>query len=204
MAKNLNLEKMRAYYDRKAHLYDCAHDMNEVAICRGLAAQISDQWAPGARLLDLCAGTGLVGQAVQSTAPGIGVTAMDISPVMLNLARQKLPQAGCVVANADARFPFPDKTFDMVAMISMLSHLERPMRVFNEVSRVLKPQGWLLMDVSPIRKHPGDEDEPASSGIDAEQTLRVLELGKFHIVHSQVRATFAPKPDLFVLAQYRI
>lgn len=43
------------------------------------------------------------------------------------------------------QLPFPDETFDVIMSRSVLEHLERPERVFRELSRVLKPGGVFIV-----------------------------------------------------------
>jgi demethylmenaquinone methyltransferase/2-methoxy-6-polyprenyl-1,4-benzoquinol methylase len=78
--------------------------------------------APGMRLLDAAAGTGLMAEA----AIQLGVTAHDIvcldpSPGMLAVAREKL-SVQTVVASADA-IPLPDDSFDFITMGYALRHV---------------------------------------------------------------------------------
>jgi SAM-dependent methyltransferase len=44
-----------------------------------------------------------------------------------------------------ARLPFPDASFDTVMSIQVLEHTPRPQRLLNEMARVLKPGGVLLL-----------------------------------------------------------
>jgi ubiquinone/menaquinone biosynthesis C-methylase UbiE len=46
--------------------------------------------------------------------------------------------------------PWPDASFDAVVSVNTFHHLERPMRVFKEMLRVLKPSGKIVLsDFSP-------------------------------------------------------
>ena len=44
--------------------------------------------------------------------------------------------------------PFDDSCFDLVLMIRILHHLIRPGKVFQEVNRVLKPKGFLILEMA--------------------------------------------------------
>jgi SAM-dependent methyltransferase len=76
-------------------------------------------------------------------------------------------------AVADAhRLPFPDQTFSGVVMLDVLHHLERPIEVLKEASRVLKPGGCLAM-IEPAmtavarRVYAYFHDEPVDMDADA-------------------------------------
>ena len=56
-------------------------------------------------------------------------------------------------ARADlGRLPFRDASFDIAISSHVAEHLTQPERVFGELSRVLKPGGWLLV-LTPNRWH---------------------------------------------------
>ena len=73
----------------------------------------------------------------------LNVTAIDISPDLLELARQKIPQPGVnfAVENAYA-MSFGENQFDAVVGISVLHHLDIE-RGLSEIFRVLKPGGLI-------------------------------------------------------------
>ncbi len=77
-------------FDRIGARYDEAfpHKDGQVEATRWLAAQLP----PGARVLDIGCGTGLPTARMLGDA-GFPVTGIDISPVMLDLARQNAPDA---------------------------------------------------------------------------------------------------------------
>lgn len=50
--------------------------------------------------------------------------------------------------NKDPKLPFPDNTFDVVLNTVSIDYLTKPFEVFNEIGRVLKPNGLMLVTFS--------------------------------------------------------
>lgn len=103
----------------------------------------------GLRFLEVGAGTGREGHAFAQR--GALVTLLDISSEALRLSREvsSLPQF--VRGNA-LEAPFPSETFDLVYHQGLLEHFREPMPLLRENHRLLKPGGYLLVDV-PQRYH---------------------------------------------------
>jgi demethylmenaquinone methyltransferase/2-methoxy-6-polyprenyl-1,4-benzoquinol methylase len=96
--------------------------------------------APGARVLDVAAGTGLITRLMQHD--GHTVISLDLSAEMLAAARDRGAQA--VRATAEA-LPFPDASFDALTFGYLLRYVSDPLAVMQEFSRVLKPGGAIGM-----------------------------------------------------------
>ena len=102
---------------------------------------LSSHIRPGMQILELGCGTGYLTKKLAGT--GASVTAIDISPELLKVARAECADANVnfMVENACA-MTFPDETFDSVIGSSVLHHLDVP-RVLAEIRRVLRPGGTL-------------------------------------------------------------
>ncbi len=75
---------------------------------------------------------------------GFDVIATDVSEPMLNLAKSKDIHA--VFEHADsANLPFPNESFNVVASVTMLEFTTNPEKVIDEIYRILKTDGWLLL-----------------------------------------------------------
>lgn len=73
------------------------------------------------------------------------VTGIDVSEGMLAYARKKAPQH-CKLCIMDAcRLDFPDNSFDYCVISHVLSVVETPMAVMDEVYRVVTPGGRVFM-----------------------------------------------------------
>jgi demethylmenaquinone methyltransferase/2-methoxy-6-polyprenyl-1,4-benzoquinol methylase len=97
---------------------------------------------PRARVLDLACGTGDFSRLVAEEVPGARVTAADLTPEMLRLARE----AGArEVLCADAmRLPFADGSFDVVFVGYGLRNFPKLVEAVREIRRVLRPGGVLV------------------------------------------------------------
>ena len=102
---------------------------------------------PGARVLDVAAGTGLVSRELAARTPA-QVIALDPSESMLRSGRRENDRADLngriapVLGRAEA-IPFPDDAFDAVTFTYLLRYVDDPPAVVRELARVLKPGGTL-------------------------------------------------------------
>jgi ubiquinone/menaquinone biosynthesis C-methylase UbiE len=104
---------------------------------------------PGARILDVGTGPGLLPLRIAVACPQLTIDAVDLSRQMIDRARQSAAtgQAETVTFTvADvAALPFPDATFDLVVSTLSQHHWADPEAGLNEIVRVLRPdaQAWV-------------------------------------------------------------
>jgi len=103
--------------------------------------------------LDLGTGPGYVAQEVARRRPALQIVGLDLAFHMVERARQQARWAGMdgkqLWPQADAhRLPFAGSSFDLVFSSYALHHWRDPLRILNEVARVLRPGGrYYIADV---------------------------------------------------------
>jgi SAM-dependent methyltransferase len=115
---------------------------------------------PGAHVLDVACGTGVVTRLAADRAGTAGrVVGLDINAAMLDVARRLAPPAGATVEWLEAsalEMPLPDAAFDVVLCQHGLQQFPDRPAALHEMRRVLAPCGRLALCVwSRIERNPG-------------------------------------------------
>jgi demethylmenaquinone methyltransferase/2-methoxy-6-polyprenyl-1,4-benzoquinol methylase len=149
-------EKVGDLFATIAPRYDLINDLQSFGLHRWWKRRLVKLAAPspGLQALDLCCGTGDVAFALAEQ--GAEVTGLDFSEPMLAIARKRC--AGRVSGNRQSailnpqflrgdaqQIPFPDQSFDIVTVSYGLRNLASWERGLNEMWRVAKPGGRLLV-----------------------------------------------------------
>jgi ubiquinone/menaquinone biosynthesis C-methylase UbiE/uncharacterized protein YbaR (Trm112 family) len=99
-------------------------------------------------VLELGCGSGYMTRALANDFPFTAVHAVDISPVFLDLARQKIGvecQDKTTFYVCDANFlPFADNTFDVVIGRSVLHHFVDYEKILARIASMLRPGGYAV------------------------------------------------------------
>ncbi|WP_405619636.1 methyltransferase domain-containing protein [Streptomyces sp. NBC_01508] len=121
------------------------HGLLDPAVRKAWAAKLVG-WLPPeqSRVLDLGCGTGSL--ALLATESGHRVTAVDLSPRMVGLARAKLSGTDTEVLVGDAaRPPVGERTFDVIMARHVLWLLPDPDRALTHWLSLLRPGGRLIL-----------------------------------------------------------
>ncbi|KFN44561.1 bifunctional 2-polyprenyl-6-hydroxyphenol methylase/3-demethylubiquinol 3-O-methyltransferase UbiG [Arenimonas oryziterrae] len=108
----------------------------------------------GAQLLDVGCGGGLLSEAL--AREGAHVTALDLAPELVEIAKLHLLESGLSVhyklQSVEALAEEAPGTFDAITCMEMLEHVPDPASVLRACARLLKPGGRLF--VSTLNRTP--------------------------------------------------
>ena len=137
-------EAVAAMFDSVAKSYDRTNDLlsfGQDRIWRKRVLKEVDP-KPGQVVLDLAAGTG--SSSIVFLKPGVRVIASDFSNGMLEVGRQRHPELEFVFADA-MKLPFENNSLDAVTISFGLRNVEKPKVALQEMLRVLKPGGKVVI-----------------------------------------------------------
>ena len=141
----MQIEAVKAAYRRYAGVYDAVFgpvlQPGRRAVVEALGCR------PGDRVLEVGVGTGL---SLPLYPAGVKLTGIDVSREMLDKARRRVAKRGLgdveALIEMDAeRMDFPDASFDKVVAMYVVSVVERPARLLEELHRVCRPHGEIFL-----------------------------------------------------------
>jgi SAM-dependent methyltransferase len=137
----------RAPYDYIAAVYDRLWGEVFAAVARSaIASHLLRRLPPGAPVLDLCCGTGLIAGHLDSL--GFQVSGVDESARMLEIARVNAPRARFQQADM-ARFRYPEPFDAVVSFYNSINHARSAAHLRRTIANVaahLRPKGLFLFD----------------------------------------------------------
>lgn len=148
-----DLERVRATYQRYDAGRQALWDLGNPGYAR-LAGErdevlvdlLLDSVPSNGRVLDLGCGDGYFAGVAKAKGLSAGWTGVDLRAGALEKARERYPWADFIEASADA-VPADDGSFDAILVSNLFSSLPSPRlatTVASEISRLLKPTGWLI------------------------------------------------------------
>ncbi|MBW4552811.1 MAG: methyltransferase domain-containing protein [Aphanocapsa sp. GSE-SYN-MK-11-07L] len=139
----MSSDPVKQEYARLAGQYDSRWSFYVQATTQATLSRLNLH--PGDRILDLGCGTGTLIQTLLQIAPEVQVVGLDPVAEMLNLARQKLPTAVELKLGSATDLPFANHSFDVLVSTSAFHYIRDPEQAIQEMQRVLKPGGRLVM-----------------------------------------------------------
>ena len=144
-APTMQIEAVKAAYRRYAGVYDAVFgpvlQPGRRAVLEALGLRAGD------RVLEVGVGTGL---SLPLYPRGVRVTGIDVSREMLDKARGRVARRGLgnveALLEMDAEaMTLPDASFDKVVAMYVVSVVENPARLLQELHRVCKPAGEIFL-----------------------------------------------------------
>ena len=141
----MHIESVKAAYRRYAGIYDAVFgpmlQPGRKALLKALGCRSGD------RVLEVGVGTGL---ALPMYPRDVRVTGIDVSHEMLERARARVARRGLKNVEAllemDAeRMSFPDASFDKVVAMYVVSVVDHPAKLIEELHRVCRPDGEIFL-----------------------------------------------------------
>ena len=179
----MNKQDIISFFDRLAPDWDAdmiRHDAVITAILDN--AEISE----GMEVLDVACGTGVlfpdyISRKVKS------VTAIDIAPEMVRIAREKFPEVAVLCGDVtEARF---DKKFDRIVVYNAFPHFPEPEKLIEALSALLKTGGILTvahgMSRAQIDRHHEGGASKVSVGLMHEDALAAI-FEKYLVVTTKI------------------
>ena len=119
-------------------------------LAKSFAAIISKWGMTGGRALDLGSGSGILALELARAFPEFDFVGLDLSEAAVAVARvqavERSPATRVWFERGDAcAMPFDDDSFDLVVSSNTLHLLSDPVRMFDEVQRVLDPSGRFII-----------------------------------------------------------
>jgi phosphatidylethanolamine/phosphatidyl-N-methylethanolamine N-methyltransferase len=147
-------EHTRRAYDRASRWYDLQEWLPERLAFRKWRRQLWDM-VPDGRVLEVGVGTG---KNLRYYRDGHGVTAIDLSPKMIERANKNAKrwrvEASLLLMDAQA-LEFEDSAFDSAVSTFVFCSVPDPVQGLREVSRILRPGGRVyLLEHVLSRKQP--------------------------------------------------
>ncbi|MEO0138359.1 MAG: class I SAM-dependent methyltransferase [candidate division WOR-3 bacterium] len=132
-------------------------------------------------IVDIGAGTGYFSIPLAQRFPKSLVYCLDIQDEMLRILKEKVDRLNLknirILKSEENKLPLEDDMADVVIMAHVFHELEDPVKIFNEVKRILKENGeFLVIDWKPI---PTDFGPPLEERKDISELLSVLNLVGF-------------------------
>lgn len=143
-SETMTAHQLQSAYDQIANQYEKKvwfdqHILGVARLRRKLLSKASG------RILEVACGTG---QNLPLFAPNSEITAVDLSPKMLEVARENAAKqnlnVNLAVMNAE-KLEFPDGSFDTVVSTLSTCTFPDPVSALQEIKRVCRPDGLILL-----------------------------------------------------------
>ena len=144
--------RIAGMFDAIAPRYDLLNQVLSLGLHHRWRDRAVDSLAlpPGARVLDLCTGTGDLAVATVRRVPQSSVTGVDFSGAMLRLGLEKVRRLGLdrrirLVRGDATCLPAATASCDAATIAFGIRNVAEPERALSELARVIRPKGRLAI-----------------------------------------------------------
>jgi ubiquinone/menaquinone biosynthesis C-methylase UbiE len=118
--------------------------------CQRVLSRIKAKRIHQGSCLDVGTGPGIFPVFLSKALPEIRFQAIDLSPVMVDIARKNATESGIgeridFQVGSAYSLPCEDHSLDLLLCINTLHHLDQPVTFFNEAARALKEGGGFVI-----------------------------------------------------------
>jgi len=167
----LNKKEVIDFFNNHAAQWDARMIRNEEVIDRILTNAQVDQ---GKEILDVACGTGVLIQDYLARKVK-SVTAIDISPEMVKIAKKKFGQDNVQIICGDVEITAFDHKFDCIVVYNAFPHFGEQKKLIKILSALLKEGGTLTiahgMSREQINQHHSGSASKVSLGLISEEEL---------------------------------
>ncbi len=151
------------FWDNVAGVYDIFVNIINARTHRALKKIVSGYIDPGDEVLECACGTGLLTTGIAEKCGHL--TATDFSRKMLEKAEKNCASYSNVTfENADiTSLPYPDGSFDKVVAGNVIHLLDEPLKALQELDRVCRPGGLLILPTYMNKDKKGNSSAFASA-----------------------------------------
>ena len=140
--KQEDLNSKMYFYERFAEEFDSTMNMYDTQKrLEVFYKELLVEDIRGKNLLDAGCGTGWFSK--KASDRGASVTSMDLGEKLLSKVKEKC-NSTCVVGSV-LQIPYNDNSFDIVVSSEVIEHVPDPHKALQELFRVLKPKGVLII-----------------------------------------------------------
>lgn len=140
------IKKERRVWEKQAKSYDKMTKSVYEDAYRLSIKKAKEILEPHQQVLEIGCGTGIITFGIADSVENI--TAIDISPKMIEVAKEKnkrLNKNNIDFNAADGyELPYQDEEFDVILLFNVLHMIKEPKRQLSEIYRLLKKDGYLI------------------------------------------------------------
>lgn len=149
MNQKFTIDEVRNFWDRVSVIYESVNkNLGYIHTHRFEKTLEYGQIKPDQTILNIWSRTGNLLPYLRKT-PNLTIYNREVSPAMLAIARQKYPEESFELTDLENLSEFQDNTFDRIVSLETLEHTPKPIVFLNEINRILKPGGLLIMSLPP-------------------------------------------------------